>query len=227
MRATEFKEPHKTSRCPPEPRVSQVGHSLSLWVSNAPSRTHTGEYRFVSASSARPEVLGPLYDPATLGAQAGPTRAVRHSPGGRTGSRPPLAPGDRKQPTSARKRSRVSYLVGSRPALGRVREILLLSKWSWTAKAGSTAVPGVRDPHSKQPGWRALEQKHRLRRTAAPSPSWPGPAPAWRAACHAPTGPAPDLPCSKPRPKEAMISSLVPPHQRCASLPVGGRGVLA
>lgn len=41
VRATEFKEPHETSRCPPEPRVSQVGHSLSLWVSTAPYREHT------------------------------------------------------------------------------------------------------------------------------------------------------------------------------------------
>lgn len=39
-----------------------------------------------------------------------------------------------------------------RPALGRVHEILFFSKWYRTAETGSTAVPGVWDPHSQGSG---------------------------------------------------------------------------
>lgn len=39
------------------------------------------------------------------------------------------------------------FISPGRPALGPVREILLLSKWYRTGEAGSTAVPGIRDPH--------------------------------------------------------------------------------
>lgn len=169
---------------------------------------------------------GPKNHSATLGAQARPKRAVRRTPGARTPSRRSKAAG-----FGPGEVMHESYLVGSCSGLGCVRKILLLSKRSRTAGAGSTAVPGVRDPHSQRCAgeeWRRSTLSAGQQRPSPARPGSPRPAPAWRAACHAPTGPALVLPAARPAPIPApeRLGSLPSPprHLSCTSLPVGGSG---